>query len=1317
MWFGTRNGLNRYDGYTFDVYASHAGDPGTLTDGHIMCMTEDGEGRLWIGTNNGLNCLDLSTGKVKRYYAESGNPASLSHNTILSLCRDTSGNLWIGTSLGVNLYDPATDKFRTVSIENLLPDRINVITCKEDLLYVGTLSQGLFIYDTKTQRVERYTANPNDPSALSDNYVKAICMDKDENLWVGTQYSGLNRQKKGSKGFVRYNMKNGLTNDYIRSITQSPTGAILVATFNGLNVIDPEKNEIDRYSEYGVGQGNLSHYSVISLYFDRSETLWVGTYAGGVCYYNRYGQKFRFYDPVTQSRKMLGIFGPIVETPRQLYIGTEGGGLLEMDKEAGTFRNYEIVEGADPTYERNIVKSLYLDGDHLLCGTNVGTIYRFDLKTKKFSLFYDSKREHSFYYIGRSKSGDLILAGVGAYGFQLLSRTGTLGNEFPLAGGNTVVFPDVRCVLEMNTNVFLIGTRNNGLYYYDYNTYILKQYKHDPSAGRVDDLPENYISSMIRDKKGRVWIGTFGGGLSLFDPVTEKFITYNTGHELPDNNICRIEEDTNGHLWISTIRGISDFNPETEEFRNYTHANGIRVDEFTIHSGLRLSNQDIIFSGNNGMVSFNPQRMTVNPYIPPIILKNVYVNNRKVVPGEDDHILQKQLEMQKEITLKYNQSNLSIEYSALNYLFPDRNQYTYKLEGFDKEWEQVGSRRFAYYTNIPPGEYRFVVRGSNNDGLWNDEGNSLRITILPPYWKTGWAYAVYILITAGIIWAIFRYFRDRKRLQDDIKMKQIEARAREEFHEARNNLFTNFSHELRTPLTLIISPLDDLASEEFSPPVKSKIELMRNNAQRLLRLVNNLMDFQKKESGMMKLNLSESDFTGFAEDMVRDFAELAESRNIRLSFRKNVNALNCSFDRNLMEKVFFNFLSNAFKNTPDNGSVGVCVEDISFPEIKKRYSLQTKGLENEHTEYVLVEIKDSGEGIAREELENIFIPFYQVAQNEHSASGTGIGLSLSKSIIEMHQGIVWAESPEGSGAIFICILPVNKNSMIHKEPEVEYELTVSEPVISESGVDEGRELKTKKKQTILIVEDNKDVKEYIISHLQGKYNILTASNGSEGIDKAVLHQPDLIISDLMMPKMDGMQMCSRIKNDIRTSHIPVIMLTARVMTDDIKQGYEAGADDYIPKPFNASLLLTRVDNIIRSREKLKEIYGKRFSLETLGVEATSTDERFMQKLYDLLEKNVANSDLTLDDLTRELGMSRANLYRKIKSITDLSPNEFIRNFRLNMGSRLLKEAKLTVSDVYVAVGFNSHAYFSNCFKAHFGVSPTEYASQTTEEEK
>ncbi len=1318
MWFGTRNGLNKFDGYSFEAFYNDPFDSTSISNNQILCISEDPNKNLWIGTRHGLNKFDLKTRKAKRYFQDEDRQEH-NYEFVFALSWDKRGRLWMGTEKGLAVYDPETDKISSFNPDGIFtnnPVYALVKSQEDNVLYLGTRYSGLLEFNTETLSYKMYKFK-EDESNSNINDVRCLYVDKNLQLWVGTFGGGINILKNvgGEKKLVRYHAN--LTSENIRCFAESPSGEILIGTSNGMNILDPKTGNVEYYNVSDSERGNLTHFSVYSILYDKTNTLWVGTYSGGIDYYNRYGNRFKSYFPMINRKVTRSIYSHILEYNSYLYIATEGDGLLEYDLQKETYKFYNLTSEYGISYDKNIIKSLCLDGDVIYCGTSTGSIYSFDAKTKSFSLYYRESRKkmksNVIYEIKKDKNdGSLIVASVGGSGFIKVFPNGRIQSDFPVVGKEDFVFRSALCFLEIEKNVFLVGTRYDGLYRYDYENHFLTNYK--KTHGKPDtDVLDKQINQIYKDSYGRIWLATFGGGLIHFDPQKEIFTTYGVDEGLLDNNVCMILETPDKHFWITTSSGISDFDPRTKIFKNYTHSDGININEFTPQSGLLSKNGQIYFCGDNGFVSFDPAKVSPNPFIPPIVISNFYINNLKIVPGGKDGILKGCISSENEVVLKYDQSNIAIEYAALSYVSPYKNQYAYKLENFDKEWNEVKNRRIAYYTNIPVGTYTFRVIGSNNDGIWNDVGASIKIVILPPFWKTWWAYCLYFIIIFLVLCFVYYYFREKQNLQNDIQIKKMEAKAQQEFHEERNKLFTNFSHELRSPLTLILSPLEEMADvSELPVKWKNRLEIMRSNARRLLRLVNNLMDFTKKESGTMRLKAAEGNIVRFSEEMYLLFTELAISRNITFRFNPSRRDIAIWFDRDLMEKVFYNFLSNAFKNTPNGGNVEIRLSVKTVSELRKMNSERVRRLP-ENISFLLIEVQDSGVGIPSGELMKIFAPFYQVSQNEHAGSGTGLGLSLSKSIIEMHHGVVWAENVNPSGALFRCVLPTGKE--LFKEEEICENYRSSEDV-SHYTVEIPREElmvshSKKKKYTILVVEDNNDVRHYMVSHLIELYNVIACSNAMEGIEKAIHFLPDLILSDLMMSQMDGLEMCHKLKADMRTSHIPIIMITARTTAKDIQVGYESGVDDYITKPFNTQVLLSRIDNLLQSREKLKDIYGKRFSLKSFGVETNSLDEKFMQKLYEIMYENFSNPDLNLDSFCKEIGMSRSNLYRKIKQITNLSPNEFVRNFRLEMAAKLLKESKMSVSEVYVAVGFNSHAYFSNCFKALYGMSPSDYAIQ------
>lgn len=1335
LWFGTRNGLNKFNGNSFEIFWNHADDEHSISNNVISCISEDREGNLWVGTENGLNRLDKNTNQFRRYYIDP--QGSINRNRITSLCPDPQGNLWIGSSSGLYVYHPQEDSLKNVSLKELNQNWVNDILEKDGKLYIASYNRGLLVYDLHRQEVVR-TYRTKDPSLpIPSDRIRNVHIDRKGNIWLGNLTHGVFVIKQGAKEeVIRYDTHNGLSNNSVRCITESPSGEIWIGTFDGLNILNPVTNRIKTY-QYGA-QGTLSHHSIYSILFDRMQTIWIGTYAGGISYHNPYGHSFDFYNPNLFLNKTLGILGPATEHDGTLYIGAEGGGLIAFDLTQQAFRQY-ILPHKEGESRQSVIKTVYPDGNRILCGTSTGEIYEFDLNNRNFLPYYKNNDRSPIYHISRSTSGELVVGSISTTEGLMFISDGTprqIQTEFevkeaiqnqeesqiqeknPEKGQSQVQsqvkeqktfhFSSVITVCEISNNVFFIGTKEKGLYCYDKTNRTLLSYNH------TNGLIAKHISSILKDRSGRIWTSSIDGGLSEFNLTTGQFTTYNEKNGLQSNQVCKVIEGADNNLWVSTLNGISSLDLRTRAITNYNKESGIQVQEFSPCAGLRLSDNRIFFAGNNGFTLFHPNDIITNPNIPPVILDKLFINNTLVRPNDAENVLHESISTQKKLTLNHNQTNLTIEYCALNYIFNSKNQYAYKLEGFDSDWNHVGNRRTAYYTNIPAGSYRFIVKASNNDGIWNEQGTALDITVLPPLWRTWWAYLIYCAVALSLIAFIIRYFTEKRRLQQNIRLKQMEAEVHEEYYQERNRLFTNFSHELRTPLTLIMAPLEEFVKRtDLVDDILYKSRLMLRNAQRLLRIVNNLMDLQKNESGTMKLQVSENDIVKFTNEAVTSFQDLALYRNIHLKFSHSADRQPVWFDRHLLEKVYFNFLSNAFKNVPDGGSVSVELSVKSLSELAALVPDRLNGYRNPDIPYLTVSIRDNGIGIASGELEKIFRPFYQVAQNEHSKSGTGIGLSLSKAIIEMHHGVVWADNAPESGAVFRFVLPIDKGLFA---PECIVESTEDEVVTFNVELpDTAFEADHSKKHssTILVVEDNRDLNNYICSCLADRYNVVGVTNGEEALAKAVHLLPNLIITDLMMPRMNGIELIRRLKKDMNTSHIPIIMVTAKTGTDDIKEGYAAGADEYITKPFDASILKVRVDNLIQNREKLKDLYSKNFSLESLGVDVTSVDEKFMQNLYATLQQNIANSELNLDAFCKELGLSKSNLYRKIKQITGYSPNEFIRNFRLETAAKMLKETDMSITEVYCAVGYNSLAYFSNCFKALYGVSPSEFKNKAS----
>ncbi len=1292
MWFGTRDGLNRYDGYDFEIFRHEETDSTTISDGYINCMTEDLNHDLWVGTTNGLNRYNPKTKTFKRIYI--GSPTlSTNINQIDCILSTSNNKIWIGTKQGLYVIDFATKNLVT---KRIISNRINSIIEHNGQLILGSVNMTIFLYDIN-KGVIVYKKIKDIHSPENEN-LKTLFKDSKGRIWIGTTNSGFGLLDLNKSQIIKHYSTStikGLSSNTIKSIKEDSEGNLLVGTYNGLDVFNSDDETFKVYNQEGFGNNNggLSNYAVESLFKDNAGGIWVGTYSGGIDYYSKQNNSFKFFDSQLQ-KPVLGIIGPMQESKNGIWIGTEANGIMFFNPKNETFEYFPIPESqSKEAYPDNNVKSLFLKENILYVGVFKGKLFEFDVTKKKYVNKYENL--DAIYSIKENLEGKLILGTYSRLGLKILNRGMISSYDLLLKNGSKFNINQVTS-FAITPNDIYIGTRDHGVYCYrnkeicQYNVLSKKYY-----------ISGNKISCIFEDRQKNIWIGTADGGVNVIDPLTKNAVFFKTNNGLKDNKICSVAEDEKGRIWVVTRTGISEIDIKKGVKRTFDKTIGIKIQEFSQNSILVTSDNTIYVGGDNGFISFNPDRVESNKQIPPVIITNVTVNN---VP------LKKDVDKNDVLTLGHSQNNITITYSALNYTYSNRNKYAYKLEGIDKDWNNVNNNRTVNYANLSPGKYIFKVKGSNNDEVWNEEGTSMVINIKPPFWLTWWAFIIYLGLTVTIIYFIFRYYR----IKDDLNYQIILKQQEDELHKSRINLFTYLSHELRTPLTLIIGPLEDIISKSTTPTLLMKpLHLMYQNAKRLLFLVNELMDFRKQEAGQFVLKAAAGNFEQFAEEIIIAFQELSFNRQIKLDYEFKTNSEQVWYDRKLFEKILLNILSNAFKHTPDKGEIKIILQSLYFSETLIDKAL--KANENffaDAEKYLQITIIDSGEGIPQSELSNIFNPFYQIHKNqEPPESSSGIGLALTKGLVELHHGCIWSESTESSGANFNIVIPygnehLNENEMLDNYKDSE-NLSLYIKDLPEPG-EEITVLNNSTKYLILIVEDNKELRAYIKSCLNSNYRVFEASNGKEGLEIALNQMPDIIISDIMMPVMDGLQLCKKIKEDINTSHIPVILLTARVSMLQMKEGLELGADDYITKPFSSSVLLLKIKNVLQSRENLKNLYGKRFSLEAMGVEVTSADDKFIQKLYSVVEKNISIPDLTIDKFCDEMNMSSANLYRKIKAVTNLSPLEYVKSVRLQLASKMLSETDMTITEISEKVGFNSLIHFSATFRKHFGFSPSKY---------
>jgi signal transduction histidine kinase/ligand-binding sensor domain-containing protein/DNA-binding response OmpR family regulator len=1344
MWFGTRNGLNRYDGVEFKIYEFVYGDSTTLSGNFINSLVEDSLGNLWVGTlDAGLNLYDRHKDTFIRYQPKAGDHDALSDNWISDLYRDSKNNLWIGTEKeGLDLLEPGSKKFKHFKkdpLNNLSLSNNHIRVIFEDArlnLWVGTYGGGLDLYDRKQNKFVHHRHDPNDEGTISSDYLYSHLKDSEGNSWVGTR-EGLNLIVENENGysFKRYkpNIKDptGLIHNIVLSIAEDNLGRLWIGMENGaLTIYDKKTETFSNFWPNPLDPTSIGSNSIWCVYKDKMGTMWIGARNRGINKWDQYQTKFVHHIlPPSGNHKLANndVLCFVEDEKGNLWIGTDGGGLNYFDRKTNTYTHF-VHDPKDPkSLSSNSVISLELDshGD-LWIGTWEGGLNRFDKKTGSFRHYYhDPENPKSLgsnyvFSIFEDSSGKLW---VGAFyeGLDLYDRESDSFIHYkrdvsnPKAIGHNRVFT----MFEDSKKNIWIGSEGGGLIHMQLDKNgepVFTSYRYNPDDSL--SLSSNLINAIYEDNRHNLWIGTWAG-LNRFDYHTRTFRAFRKEDGLADNVVYGIIEDHEGNLWVSTNQGISKFDPLNLKVENYNTADGLQAQEFIRGSFLKSKSGEFFFGGVNGFNSFFPKEVLSNPNIPPVYVTNFWIYNDLMKPGVANSPLTSNITETEEIILPYTQNEFSFEFAALNYSQAFKNRYSYYLEGYDKTWHDAGTQRKASYAKVPPGTYRFMVKGANNDGVWNEKGTVLRIIVNPPWWKTWWAYMAYAITAI----AIFLWYRqnliNRERLRNDLKLEHLELTKMQEMDRLKSYFFTNISHEFRTPLTLILSPIRDMAAGTFKGDVKKQYQMVIRNGERLLRLINQLLDLSKLGAGSMKLKTSNLDIVGFLRPIVAAFDSFALRSHIKFSFEHPLEPVFVYLDPDKFEKIITNLLSNAFKFTRE-GEIKLTVRVFSDPQDKLMLGETLHGK-------VEIAVTDSGTGIPQEYLSSIFDHFYQVAYHSN-AEGSGIGLSLTKELVELHKGTIHVESIEGKGSVFKVLLLQGRDHLKDTEiDESDGPIALANRTIAgfdqmapanvaASAADNASDIREQLPR-ILIVEDNTDMRTYIKQSLQENYHIIEASDGIEGLKKGMENIPDLIVSDVMMPGIDGITLCKNLKQNIYTSHIPVILLTAKADLESRIEGLETGADEYLSKPFNSYELQVRTRNLIRSREILRERFTKsqKLVLEPKEISITSLDEKFLKNVLQIIEKNMGVSEFRVESLGKELEMDPMAVYRKLKALTGQTAVEFIRTIRLKRAAQLLKQQKLTVAEVTYNVGFNDLQYFRTCFKKQFGVSPSEYMARADSE--
>ena len=1340
MWLGTTEGLHRYDGATFTLYRHDPADSTSLSDNYIEVVYEDRAGTMWVGTSNGgLHRFDRELDRFTRVGAEHLHPYNVTW-----LYEDSSDRFWIGTQ-GGGLFemDRGTGGFTHYGHDpddatSLSNDRLwQIIEDVRDpeLLWVAT-EDGLSRLHVGSGEFVRFHHEPGDPLSLSDDDVRSLHTDARGTLWAGTWGGGLNRYQRETEAFVPvtaiHEAGAPVGRGNIWDIEEEPSapGALWLATYGGgLLRFETSTGRVTTYRHDADNPRSVGSDRVKAIHVDRAGAVWLGTWNGGVSRIDRVAKPFHRLTVLDglNPNPVLAVAGDPT-SPSRVWLGTSGGGLSRVDLATGDVAHFRNEPGNPRSLSFDRVRTVTADHEgSVWAGTESG-IVRFDSASRDFTRFttypgspggfvavtelIEDPSSPGTFWVGLYDGGLHRVTGLGAGDPEY--RSFLHDPEDPRSLSND----RVQALAFDRRGTLWVGTVR-GLNRFDRNSGEFTRFPHDPDDPR--SLSHNSVAAIHDasepgDPGPDLWIGTDNGLNRLIaergEGGTAVFARYGEGDGLPSTQINGILEDGRSRLWISTNKGISRFDPATGDLTNFDVSDGLQSNEFGLGAVFQSPNGWMFMGGLNGINVFHPDSIRSNPHIPPVVFTAIQVNgSTPAIGGEGSPLLQHIAEV-RSLTLSHEQNVLSLDFAALDFTAPHRNRYAYRMEGFDPEWRDGGNRGSATYTNLDPGTYVFRVRGSNNDGVWDDAGAAIEIIILPPWWQTWWAYALYGAAALSLLYAVRRYEMNRIHLRNQLELEHVEAQKLRELDAIKSRFFANISHEFRTPLTLLLGPVEGMLARARDAQDRKNLGMMRRQARHLLQLINQLLDLSKLEAGRLELQTAEQDLVPILREAVSVFRSMAERKGLQLGFHSEVESVSLSFDQDKIETVVNNLLSNAIKFTPRGGKVSLAL-----------HVEEDGGRNGGHPACVVVSVKDTGVGIPAEQLPKIFERFYQADDDSNrNFEGTGIGLSLAKELVELHQGMIEVRSQEGWGTEAVVRLPLRRG---RRDGEVSPPVSdavaprigpssrlLDDPAAVDS-VAGGTELaslfeRAGEPHIILVVDDHADMRSYIRQHLVPNSEVVEAETGQEGLEVALEMIPDLVISDVMMPKMDGYEFCRALKDDERTSHVPVILLTAKATPGERLEGLETGADAYLVKPFDPDELKARVNNLIELRRTLREKYSSAAIPELTPALESKIDQAFLKRVQNAIEENLTDEDFGVEELAKKLWLSRTQLHRKITALTDRPASSFIRSVRLHHARRILGEGGPTIGEAAFRVGFSSHAYFSKCFREEFGMTPRDF---------
>jgi len=1322
MWFATNSGLNRYDGQSFKIYRPDANNPKSISSDKVIAIQEDASGNLWLYPKDSKYEVYNPYNEQFIHNSDSilavyGLPAS---PQLIKICNRKNiyayyynkGIYWYGHESGeIKFYSQTKENTGVFSSGEIV--KIDVSDKHVWVLFKDGLLERL---DKKTEMID-YRNTYFQDNAHSSTIIKSIMIDSDNDLWL---YPGVD-----DKGAAYLNMKNRqwtfldkektgrLSNSFVRCIVQDNKGLFWIGTdHGGVNIFDKHKNTTTVLNNDIYDDNSISQNSIISAFCDDNGIVWVGTYKNGVSYYHPNMFKFSRPELFYQFRRGAETFdcnSLYKDRNNNLWIGTNGLGLIKYNEQNNKVEVFKHRPNDAHSISSDIITSIVCDhASTIWIGTFLGGINTYD--GKSFHRYQieesdpNSLSSRSVYGIAEDNEHNLWIGTLGG-GVNKLNAARTDFTRY-----------NVQNTTQLFSNYILSIFRNPDDEIYFCTDRGLNKIRGGKQPDIVfdtgvirDSLSSIVCNNVLTDSRGLLWIAT-DSGINIYDPNSNSFEYINSRNGLPDEEIVSLIEDNNGNIWAGTRNGLV-----YAECTYPSNTLKYTLTYFDTKDGLPSSvcNLNAIFKDNTGKiyvgttkgyVSFHPDKIVFNKIFPKPQFTELLISNQVIQPGVEYKgrvIIERSITDLDEITLKYNETNFSLVFSAMNYIHPEKNQYRYMLEGVDKDWI-IGKKGngVASYSNLNPGTYKLIVYASNDDGVWSEQPLILKIVVTPPFWLSWWAYLIYLALILMIAALFMKYKLNKQKTEFEQAQKILEVQKMHEVDELKFKFFTNISHEFKTPITLILAPLDKLLKNAANDEQKNLLNIMKRNATNLLEMVNEILEFRKLDLNKTKLNLVRNDIVSFIKDICNSFTTLATQKEIRFTFTNYLDKLYIEFDPDKMNKIIVNLISNAFKYTEEgeiNISIGVNEEIGS-------------GIK-----HLLIKVSDTGIGIEKQYLPQIFDRFFRIENKQkENPSGTGVGLHLVSEYVKMHEGRVWVESELDKGSVFIVEIPITENLEIEKSGHMGTtsfsDETMENDLVRKN--DNTADIAAKANlPLLLIVDDNEDFRDFITGLFSDSYRIITAEDGGEAFSLVMDQLPDIILCDVMMPKMDGYEFCRKVKGDVRTSHIPVILLTAKSSDENRYLGVEAGADDYIAKPFNIDLLTLKISKIVEKQRNIQQNFKHKIDISPSEIEITPMDEKFVKKAVALVEQNIDNTEFLVEDLCREMAMSRVYFYKKILALTGKTPSEFIRFIRLKRAADLLEKSQLFVNEIAFQVGFNDPKYFRKYFKEAFGVTPNEYKKQ------